>query len=285
MESTPGRILAAKGLNVAGKVVEAVPKIPGATQFGGQAAARVGAAIPNAVGSVFEQATQGAQQNEQTQTDVVHESSVAPQPQQEILSPGGQWKWDSQSNDWVPNQQTQNSGISKEKLMAAIQKDPKNATKYMEMYKLLAPGADKPLSSAQTNQVNLAKSGIRGLTKAEQILGLRDAKGNEIAGGKVDMGVLMKQLVPGQYLSRDYEAAAFAATEALLRARSGAAVPETEVKRYQTKLFPAFGDSEKVVKQKLVELRSIFGDILNQKGAGVDPTELPSSPSLMFGGQ
>lgn len=162
---------------------------------------------------------------------------------------------------------------------------PSDLKSINDVYDMVSGGTDKPLSGTQTNQVNLAKSGLRGLTKAEQILGIRDAQGNELADGSVDMSVLTKQLVPGQLMSRDYDAAAFAATEALLRARSGAAVPETEVRRYQRKLFPSFGDSEAVVKQKLTELRAIFGDMMNQRGAGVDPTELGiSSPSNQFGG-
>lgn len=125
----------------------------------------------------------------------------------------------------------------------------------------------KSLSSTQINQVNLAKSGLRGLNKAEQLLGLRDETGVEIPNANINMSILTKQLVPGKLLTRDYEAAAFSATEALLRARSGAAVPETEVKRYTQKLFPVFGDSEATVKQKLAELRNIFGDLTNQQGA------------------
>ena len=125
----------------------------------------------------------------------------------------------------------------------------------------------KSLSSTQINQVNLAKSGLRGLNKAEQLLGLRDETGTEIPNAKINMSILTKQLVPGKLLTRDYEAAAFSATEALLRARSGAAVPETEVKRYTQKLFPVFGDSEATVLQKLTELRNIFSDLSNQQGA------------------
>jgi len=179
---------------------------------------------------------------------------------------------ENNSNNVQSNVDQQNSvaqgGFTSQKLAAAIAMDPKNAATYQAIFKALNPSGDKPLSSTQINQVNLAKSGIRGLSKAEQLLGLRDAQGNQIPDAKVNMGTLVKQLVPGQYLTRDYEAAAFTATEALLRARSGAAVPETEVKRYQQKLFPQFGDSAAVVKQKVTELRSIFNDMLNQRGTG-----------------
>jgi hypothetical protein len=138
-------------------------------------------------------------------------------------------------------------------------------------------GSAKPLSSTQINQVNLAKSGIRGLNTAEQILGLRDASGNEIPDAKVDMNVIAKQaLIPGKLGSRDYDAATFATTEAILRARSGAAVPETEVKRYSAKFFPQLGDSPAVVKQKITELRNILNDMANQRGAGNESDILQS---------
>ena len=138
-------------------------------------------------------------------------------------------------------------------------------------------GSAKPLSSTQINQVNLAKSGIRGLNTAEQILGLRNASGNEIPDAKVDMNVIAKQaLIPGKLGSRDYDAATFATTEAILRARSGAAVPETEVKRYSAKFFPQLGDSPAVVKQKITELRNILNDMANQRGAGNESDILQS---------
>lgn len=111
----------------------------------------------------------------------------------------------------------------------------------------------KPLPVAAQTQVNLAKSGTRGLDEAEKLY-------------TEDPGVLTKQLIPGQWVSRQFDSAMFRTVEALLRSRSGAAVPEQEVRRYLDKYGPRFGDSADVVKFKFNQLRQDFNDVL--QGAG-----------------
>ena len=59
----------------------------------------------------------------------------------------------------------------------------------------------------------LGESGLRALDEIEGIL-------------EEDGGVVIKAAIPGQLGARSYDSAAFRAVEALLRARSGAAVPE-----------------------------------------------------------
>jgi len=270
--STAGKSFVANALNKAGNL----PSLPGAAFMAGQAGAR----IPGLISKPADNRQGQTQQNSTTETPFVHQDSVA------RTGTGGQVNPPSQGIGNKPSDVF--GGRTKQQVLTealAQGAKPSDLKSISDVYDMVSGGSKESLSSTQINQVNLAKSGLRGLTKAEQILGMRDAEGNEILDGSVDMSILTKQLVPGQLMSRDYDAAAFAATEALLRARSGAAVPETEVKRYQRKLFPSFGDSEAVVKQKLTELRAIFGDMMNQRGAGVDPTELGiSSPSNQFGG-
>ena len=106
-----------------------------------------------------------------------------------------------------------------------------------------------PLSVTGANAMSLAESGARGLMEAEAIL-------NE------DPGVLSKQLVPGKFFSRKFDSAMFRAIEALLRARSGAAVPEQEVRRYMGKYAPNFGDNQEVIRFKLDQLKTDFRDII-----------------------
>jgi len=102
---------------------------------------------------------------------------------------------------------------------------------------------------AGATRYDLAQSGLRSLKDVERIIGK-------------DPGVLAKELVPGQWLSREYDTAAFSAAEALLRMRSGAAVPEQEVRRYMTKVMPVFGDDAKTIKLKLQRLKENYVDVI-----------------------
>lgn len=125
-----------------------------------------------------------------------------------------------------------------------------------EIYDLIAPttGAGaRPTSSAGAARYDLAQSGLRALEDVERLI-------------TQDPNVLTKQLVPGQWLSREYDASAFQAAEALLRMRSGAAVPEQEVRRYMTKIMPAFGDDKKTIDLKLKRLRQNYEDIVGSSG-------------------
>lgn len=112
------------------------------------------------------------------------------------------------------------------------------------------PGSDlDPLSVTGANAMSLAESGARGLEEATAIL-------------SEDPGVLSKQLLPGKFASRKFDSAMFRTIEALLRARSGAAVPEQEVRRYMGKYAPNFGDNQEVIQFKLEQLKNDFSDII-----------------------
>lgn len=114
----------------------------------------------------------------------------------------------------------------------------------------LQPGEGKPLPVAAQQQKFLAQRGTRGIQEANKIL-------------ESDPNVLAKQLIPGQWLSRKFDSTMYRAVEALLRSASGAAIPETEVRRYLSKFGPIFGDSKDVVTFKMQQLQQDFNDILN----------------------
>lgn len=107
----------------------------------------------------------------------------------------------------------------------------------------------KPLAVSGANIKTLAQSGLRGLEEAALIY-------------QEDPGVLTKQLLPGKFASRKFDSAMFRTVEALLRARSGAAVPEQEVRRYMGKYAPNFGDSPDVVVYKFQQLQNDFEESL-----------------------
>lgn len=123
-------------------------------------------------------------------------------------------------------------------------------------YEFLYPStSNKKLSVTAQTQANLAKSGIRGLQEVKQIIAEKGA------------GVLAaNDLIPGHLLSRKYDSALFRTVEALLRARSGAAVPEQEVRRYLNKFGPKLGDDQGTIEFKLQQLEQDFNDVLTGTG-------------------
>lgn len=127
----------------------------------------------------------------------------------------------------------------------------KQAKALTDVYELAFPEVEgqDPLSVTGANAMSLAESGRRGLEEARVIL-------------EQDPGVLTKQLLPGKFASRQFDSAMFRTIEALLRARSGAAVPESEVRRYMSKYAPNFGDNQETIQFKLSQLEKDFEDIM-----------------------
>jgi hypothetical protein len=97
----------------------------------------------------------------------------------------------------------------------------------------------------------LVESGLSSITRVRTML-------------QEDPSLLAKQLVPGKLISREFDRDLFGAVEALLRLRSGAAVPESEVRRYTQSYGPKFGDSLEVALGKLDKLEQDFGYLLGQ---------------------
>lgn len=109
------------------------------------------------------------------------------------------------------------------------------------------------LTSTQENKVQLANSGIRALDELESIF-------------QSDPNVVWKSAIPGQLGAREYSAAATRAVEGLLRARSGAAVPESEIKRYIQANLPRFGDTPAASQSKLAAFRKDLQDVAASGG-------------------
>lgn len=116
------------------------------------------------------------------------------------------------------------------------------------------PEAGKGLSATTENRVQLATSGIRALNDIEKMLA-------------EDPGKVLKNVIPGKLGARDYDSAAFKAVEGLLRARSGAAIPETEVRRYMNANLPRIGDSQEEISYKLESLRKDLEDVALSSGS------------------
>lgn len=190
-----------------------------------------------------------------------------------VTSPEGQWTWDPQLGDWVPTQQqargeqgarlTQDQ-IAQLALQAAQSGDPKKALEVVSaLAKLMGPTEEKAVSVAAQKQQNYAKSGLRGLEEIRSII-------------KEDPTILTKQLMPGRLASRKFDSALFKTVEAILRARTGAAAPEEEVRRYMKNFGPRFGDNPDVIEFKLKSLEQDLLDMLGVTGGLPDIDQLLS---------
>lgn len=127
-----------------------------------------------------------------------------------------------------------------------IFKYPKEAEAYAKML----GGGKSTLTAAQENKVQLANSGLRALSEIEQMI-------------QKDPNKIFMNALPGQLGARDYSSAAFRAVEGLLRARSGAAIPETEVVRYMNANLPRVGDNESDIRYKLDAFKKDLQDVAN----------------------
>ena len=116
------------------------------------------------------------------------------------------------------------------------------------------------LTGMERKEKRLAQSGVRALDQLEQIL-------------LDDPSAFIQASLPGQLgtVARKYDSAAFRAVEGLLRARSGAAVPETEVRRYMKANLPKFpGDTDESAKFKLESFRLDLEAIANLGESGFE---------------
>lgn len=140
----------------------------------------------------------------------------------------------------------------------------KNISKIAAASKFFEPEGQGKLPSAAQNRLDLGTTLQQSL---DEVKGLLDK----------DPSILTKQLVPGQFFTRDYDSATYLATDMYLRITTGAAAPEQEVRRAQYKLFPTFGDSSEVTKQKLRRLEDFSKRVVTGSQNIQEPTQ--SAPS------
>ena len=107
-----------------------------------------------------------------------------------------------------------------------------------------------------------AKDGLNSISDLENII-------------KQDPNIVAKTNAPGGSLPlvggyirnaagvADYDQAAFNTIDTLLRIRTGAAAPDSEIRRYMVKLIPRPGDTPKVIENKLSKLKQSFSETLS----------------------
>lgn len=163
-------------------------------------------------------------------------------------------------------QQTQqpSSPYGKANLLADIQRDPKNADKYMEYYAMMDeifnPKIEEPKALSQGQQ-----------ERADLITALDNTE-NLMAGGSINYGPIGSRIesLKSVFNAADPETLAFKNTvsglrAAITKARAGASLTPGELKML-AQYTPSDTDSEQVVRSKLQQLRALYGYSAPQGG-------------------
>lgn len=118
-----------------------------------------------------------------------------------------------------------------------------NAVKKQQALDAIKQKTPKALTEGEKTKRNLANSGLKALNNLNDIY-------------SKDPEVLKKQLIPGKFQSRQFDSALFGAVDTLLRIRTGATAPESEIRKYMSAYGPKFGDSPEDVAFKMAQLRT-----------------------------
>lgn len=260
VNSTPGRRALAKGADALSsgltKAGQAGGSLPG--QIAG-ASSRIGAA--GAAGAGFGTMTQPPATLEDALVN--HSENTSASMPANTTSPNPM-SADANMSQLYQNSQQNTSPYSRENLVADIQRDPKNAEKYIAQYesldKIFAPASGQKLNATQIQQANTATSGIDSLNTIAQLLqeNPNAARMAALPGGS------LTQKVTG---TGSYSAAVSNAVDAIGRLRSGGAINADEEKRFKSFLPAAFDDPE-TVQYKLQALNNIFQRFASPQSAG-----------------
>lgn len=120
-------------------------------------------------------------------------------------------------------------------------------------------------SITEKRNMDLGQSGLRALEDLEVLY-------------NNDPSIVLKQTIPGQWMSREFDNALFSVVDAILRIRTGQAAPEAEVRRYMKSLGPRFGDNRDVVETKINRLREDLEAAATPMGGIASINDLLSQP-------
>jgi len=255
--------LARSGINL-GKFMQS-PAVAGTLEKG----ARV---VGQKAGGLFDTITQRGiekpipQPTETQQKQTSEAGKTVKVDNEEFLLEGGKyysqdkaWVFDEKADDWVenpnaPTTQPNSEGMQQLFTMLMVkdlaETGGKNLTELQIIADRFKPQADEKISATQAKNNALITSGLRGLENATKIY-------------ESDPSILIKKVGTFGLGTREYDASIFRAVESLLRSRSGAAVPETEVRRYMKNFTPTLGDTNEVAIYKLQQLRKDLEDAQN----------------------
>lgn len=177
---------------------------------------------------------------------------------------------------------------SQQAVMADIQRDPKNAATYLKLYETFAPKqATSNIGKTAAAQYNLAQQGTAALNQLANLI-------------QKNPSVVTKSAVPGKSLpvvggyvqkaagTTQFDTLGYATVSSLLRAQSGAAVPDSEVRAYMKAYLPRAGDTPEAINTKLNTLAFAFQTVMqggqNQPTNQYAPTDLQSALMQAQGG-
>jgi len=244
-------------LDVSGRGLQAVGKVTG-SQLGRNFVRQSPASLTRAIGG-------GMQPQDQTQIDQSQGQNIYGQTGgQDTTGMGGI----SDLGGTQQPQQAPQSAYSLEQAMRDLNStnNPKFQQQIMDRYDFVqkAEAAQKPASTVGKTSaatLALAQQGMNALGQLDQLI-------------QSDPGVLQRTRTPGRGLpiiggditkasgTGRFDTLAFAAVSSLLRAQSGAAVPDSEVRAYMRNYLPRAGEDQATVQQKLQTLAYDFQSVL-----------------------
>lgn len=180
----------------------------------------------------------------------------------------------------APQMNPANQLYPQENLLYDIQRDPQNATKYIEYYALLqetfAPQSANPYSNVgvvSAKDLSNAQLGLQSAAQLEQMI-------------MSDPGIVGRTATPGRqlpivggYVSRaagvsDYDALGYNIADTILRIRTGAQANESEIRNLQSQLMPRAGDSNETVQFKLQQIYNSLQPIVDMAQGGSGQPDL-----------
>lgn len=196
----------------------------------------------------------------------------------------------NQAQSVPQQQQSQSNPYSQENLLSDIQRDPTNATKYIDYYnqldKIFNPvqkQAQTPFSKPSAQQYSLASSAVGSIQNVMNAI-------------QQDPNIVNKDATPGQGLpgigglvsraagTSDYHTQLANISQAILHLQTGAAFSNEEKKAVQANL-PRAGDSAETIQTKLNTLMSFLSPFIPAQQSQSGNQDLTSALLQAGGGQ
>jgi hypothetical protein len=182
------------------------------------------------------------------------------------------------------------SPYGQENLMYDIQRDPKNADKYLTLYssldKIFNPSDSKTAIKPTSQQYGLAQGGMNALNQLSQLIQQDPSVINRNA--TLGQGLpVVGSLISNAAGAGSYHPLADSVLQSLIHLQTGATATPEEVKAARGQL-PAPGDSPEEQQRKLQNLAQMFSPFVqggNTAGTTNSPTDLASALASMGYGQ
>jgi hypothetical protein len=239
-------------LDTAGKTLEAVGGNSKAATFGrgltGQVATRLAAAPVTA---------SAAQPSDALEGEIVDPASE--DTNLDTAAAGG-----DQTGTGTPDPATVNKALQVALLQALGKGDYQGISAIKTAMDVFATTADKPLTASQATRAAAAKNALNDVPLIEEAISSGKLGGAKALPGS---GTQLGRRALG---TENLDAALFNIADNILRARSGAAAPDSEIKRFVETFLPSPTDSKKAKNQKLARAVRELNGYVNPTAATED---------------